>query len=133
MTLPEPTTVYRTRSYPAADSLVAFLRESGITAQLVAPVNEYSQIHAGEGPVFGSVFDVRAAGCTLDDVYALLNAWHEQQTLMSASTELFCYFCGEVLDTPHATCPRCGKLLDLAIVASKPDDGEPRDAHESPS
>jgi len=123
MTLPDPTTVYRTRSYPAADSLVAFLRESGVNARLVAPVNEYSQIHAGEGPVFGSVFDVLAADCTLDDIQALLNAWYEQQTLVSASTDLFCYYCGEVLDTPHATCPRCGESLELSNVGSTPDDG----------
>ncbi|TWT56299.1 hypothetical protein [Allorhodopirellula solitaria] len=123
MTLPEPTTIYRSRSYPAADSLVAFLLERGVKARLIAPANEYSQVHAGEGPVFGTVYDVCAVDCTQDDIRDLLNAWHERQSVVSASTDLFCYHCGELLDTPHAECPRCGKLLEFSIDGLTPNNG----------
>ncbi|MBB3209111.1 hypothetical protein FHS27_004947 [Rhodopirellula rubra] len=111
MTLPDPTIVFRTRSYSAADSLVAFLLAAGVNARLVAPVNEYSQVHAGEGPVFGAVYDVCAAGCTQDDVQDLMITWQEEQTLVSASAEWFCFYCGEVLQHSVVTCPYCGKSL----------------------
>jgi len=109
----DPTIVYRSRSLPAANSLVAFLRDSGINAHLVYPSNQHHYGQAGEGPIFGLVYDVYVVDCPHDDTQSLLDDWRQLQDSASASNDPFCYHCGEMLGTCLETCPRCGKMLDL--------------------
>ncbi|KAA1257388.1 hypothetical protein LF1_52370 [Rubripirellula obstinata] len=118
MTLPEPTIVFRSRSYPAADSLVAYLVEGGIKAHLVGPATPFGHSHAGDGPIFGTVYDVLAADCSPTAIDDLLRTWHQLQSEVAASNDLFCYHCGDVLDAPSTSCPRCGELLETSTDAT---------------
>ncbi|WP_044302419.1 hypothetical protein [Rhodopirellula sallentina] len=116
-THPDPTLVYRSRNLPAAKSLVAFLRDTGIHAHLVNPSNEHGQYgQPGEGPVFGLVYGVYVVDCMLGDTQALLDDWRQLQDSARIANDRFCYHCGEIHETHLATCPRCGKTLDRSEV-----------------
>ena len=120
MALPEPTVIQRFRHFQTANSLASYLRESGINAHLLPP-NQIGQY--GEGPVHDVLYDVFAVGCTNDEIQRLKDAWIAERKHLAASTALFCYHCGDVLDTPLASCPGCGKALDLSAT-SPTSDGE---------
>ncbi|QDV61126.1 hypothetical protein [Crateriforma conspicua] len=123
MTLPEPTIVFRSRSYPAADALVAYLVEGGIKARLVGPATPFGQPHAGDGPIFGTVYDVLAADCSPTVIDGLLRTWHQLQSEVAASNDLFCYHCVDVLDAPSHSCPRCGELLEISTDSTTQNGG----------
>jgi hypothetical protein len=106
MTLRQPTTIRRFRHFPTADSLASFLRESGINAHLAPPS------HAEEDELY-VLYDVCVVGCTNDEIQRLLNEWATHRKLSAASTDLFCYHCGESLESPLATCPSCGGSLEV--------------------
>lgn len=109
MTLPAPTVVYRTRVYQDAESVTAYLRQSGINARLVSP-QEVG--HMGEGPVFDVLHDVLAADCKQDDVLRLIEQWRGRIEDTRKHELPFCYFCGETLGSMTVTCPSCGNSLD---------------------
>lgn len=113
MSSSNPSVVYRTRNFPSANALLAFLRDAGLNAHLVNPSNQHGQYsQAGDGPVFGWIYEVYVVGSADEEIESLLDDWRQMQDSISESNEPFCYYCGEGLSTYTGICPRCGRSLD---------------------
>ena len=120
MTLPAPTVVYRSRIYQEAESVTAYLRQSGINARLVSP-KEIG--HLGEGPVFDVLHDVLAADCREDEVLRLLAQWRTKNSGVRRIDVSFCYHCGKTLESTTLTCPFCNQSLDPETTDRLVNDG----------
>ena len=103
----EPVCVYRAANLQEAHLVLDLLTASGIAARIASSAVEPL---AGEVPFQLLACPIWAPASQREQAKRVL-AEHEQ-TAEKLEAMLYCYHCGEALDSQAAVCPQCNSTLD---------------------